>query len=198
MRLRPEVEQTDNTVSGDMAARDINKPSTTFNYNHPSVRISKIKELFARYEQEKQSNVQFNQIVAELQHYITPRQNETVIGIEGKLAAAKRDAYIEYALEVKEHYAKKLTIHEMFESSQLINVYLLALVKSKYMHHVYPLVIRNEDDLTINNAIDTHVLNPLLEQLEGDTLGFTSEDIIGMLYFLTGNCHIKWSQHANI
>lgn len=198
MRLRPEVEQNDNTVSGDMAGGNINKPSTIFNYNSPSVRISKIKELFARYEQEKQSNVQFKQIVAELQHYTTPLQNETVIGIEGKLTAANRDAYIEYALEVKEHYAKKLTIHEMYESSQLINVYLLALVKSKYMHQVYPLVIRNEDDLTINNAIDTHILNPLLEQLEGDTLGFTSEDIIGMLYFLTGNCHIKWSKHVNI
>ena len=192
MSSTPDIKQTDNTVTGDIAGGNIDKSqSTTFNYHSTGVRISKIKELFAKYEFEKKNNIQFKQIVGELEHYITPRLNEPVIGIEGKLRAGNRTAYIEYALEVKELYAKKLTLHEMFESSQLVHVYLLALVKSNYMNHVYPLVLQGADDLAINNAIHHHILNPLLEQLDGDTLGFTSEDIIGMLYFLTGNCHLK-------
>lgn len=193
MSKTEEVQQTDNHAGGDIGGRDINKPQTTINYQIPSVRISKIKELFAKYEYEKKNDLKFQQIIEDLEHFTTPRLNETVVGIEEKLTAAKRGAYIEYALEVKERYAKKLTIHEMFESSQLINVYLLALVKSCFMNHVYPLIVQKADDIAIGNSIQNHILNPLLQQLEGDTLGFTSEDITGMLYFLTGNCHVKWT-----
>ena len=79
------------------------------------------------------------------------------------------------------------------EVAQKINVYLLAAVRSYYMLEIYPRICNNEDQMTINSLISEKIINPLIVELGDNLFDFTHEDILGMLYFLTGNCHIKWT-----
>lgn len=156
-------------------------------------RHAKLKELFKKYEYEKENNIQLQHIFSDLEHYMSSRDVE-IIGLEEKMKRGGRENLIDYAMEVKEFYSKKLVRNQFYESAQKINVYLLALVKTYYMTNIYPQVCKGADEILINQLITDKITNPLLDALEGDTLGFNSEDIQGMLYYLTGNCHIRWNK----
>jgi hypothetical protein len=61
------------------------------------------------------------------------------------------------------------------------------------MLEIYPRVCNNEDPVLINSLISEKVINPLIVELGDNLFDFTPDDVQGMLYFLTGNCHIKWT-----
>jgi hypothetical protein len=192
MRAKKTVTQSGNTIQGDQAAGDIYKSTKIINQKS-SLKVNKIKELFEKFHYEKENNIQFCEIIEELEHYRTPKGGEKIIGVSDKLKAGKRDNFIEYALEVKEMYYKKLVRYQLYESAQKINVFLLAMVRNYFMNNVYPLILNNAGEVEVSQALNEYIINPLLEQLDGDTLGFTADDVNGMLYFLTGNCHLKWA-----
>jgi hypothetical protein len=165
----------------------------TYYSNYPTANHSRLKELFKLLEEEQKENIQVQDIISDLERFTLPIVHE-VKGLERKLEESGRFSIIEYALETKELYSKKLVLYTFFESAQKVNVYLLALVKSYYMRSIYPLVCdENVSESHINDMILDKIINPILGSLEGDCMGFTAEHIDGMIYYLTGNCHIKWT-----
>jgi hypothetical protein len=181
----------DGNTAENIAGRDINDNRTFHFSSLSSAKHKKLKDLFEKFEHEKKNNIQLNEIIDDLLHYTTPKA-EIVVGLEAKLRAANRDGQIEFAKEVKEKYAKKLTKYQFFMSAQKINVYLLGLVWTYFMQAVYPMICNGESEEKINSAINSLIIEPLLEALDGDTMEFNPPEIFGMIYFLTGNCHIKW------
>lgn len=179
-------------VANDLAGRDIIKPSYTVNAA-PLQKHNKLKELFRAFEHEKENNIQFKEFIDELEHFTTS-QDEEVIGLEEKLKNGNRETILSFAKAVKEMYTKKLVKYQFYQSAQKINVYLLGLTWQYFMTSVYPLVCNGAPESVVNDAVKNSIIDPLLEALDGDTLGFQPHDISGMIYFLTGNCHIKWNK----
>lgn len=174
------------TCGGDFAGRDLTKMQVTFSAGN-------LKELYKRFEEERHQNKQFDEILEELDVYQRQKSNETVVGLEAKLKAAKKpDLFIEMAMELKETYAKKLEKNKFFESAQRINIYLLAYARTQFVTFVYPSIQDGSSDEKVNILMNQYVIQPMLSMLEGDTYGFTPNDIHGILYYLTGNCFIKW------
>lgn len=175
-----------NTSGGDFAGRDMTKVQMSFSTGN-------IKELYERFEQERKDNKLFHDVLEEFEDYQRQKSNETVIGLEAKLKAAdKTDELIEMARELKERYAKKLTKYQLFESAQRINVYLLGFARTQFVTNVYPAIKNKSSEEKVNLLMQQYVINPMQELLKGDTYGFTPDDIHGILYYLTGNCYIKW------
>ena len=185
--------QIKNTVGGDQAGGNIDK-SNHYHFDRNAKNGSNIKKLYEKFQYEKENNIVFKKIIEELERYTSPKKDEIIIGLEAKLEAGNRENFIEYAIEQKHYYAKKLYQHQFYESAQHVNIYLLGLIRMYFMNHIYPLILKNEDIEIVNLIINEKVVQPLLGEIEGNTLGFTPEDIMGMVYFLTGNCHIKWSK----
>lgn len=174
------------TGGGDFAGRDLTKMQITFSAGN-------LKELYKRFEEERCQNKQFDEILYELDVFQRQKVNETVVGLEAKLKAAKKsDELIEMAMELKETYAKKLEKNKFFESAQRINIYLLGYARTQFVTFVYPSIKDGSSDEKVSSLMNQHVIQPMLSMLEGDTYGFTPQDIHGILYFLTGNCFIKW------
>lgn len=174
------------TGGGDFAGRDLTKVQITFSAGN-------LKDLYKRFEEERRQNKLFDDVLHELDLYQRQRSDETVVGLEAKLRAAnKTEELIEMAIELKEAYAKKLEKNKFFESAQRINVYLLGFARTQFIVNVYPAIRCGSSDEKVNMLMNQFVINPMLSMLEGDTYGFTPEDIYGILYFLTGNCFIKW------
>ena len=174
------------TNGGDFAGRDLTKIQVTFSAGN-------LKELYKRFEAERRQNKHFDEILDELDVFQRQKANETVVGLEAKLRAAKKsDELIEMAMELKETYAKKLEKNKFFESAQRINIYLLGYARTQFVTNVYPAIKKGSSDDVVNSLMNQYVINPMLNMLEGDTYGFTPQDIHGILYFLTGNCFIKW------
>jgi hypothetical protein len=180
-------EQSDNTVGGDLAGGNITK-----HYYHPNSLASEyLRELYQKCLDEKNSEtIKF----AEKLDYYNSTMTGDVLGLEGKLEAAGREDRLWYAKEAKEQYHKKLLKTATFsQATQEINIFLLSEVQSSYLLNVYPLICDDDNQTTVDHAVENLIVKSLLELLGINLLGFTSMDILGMLYFLTGNCHIKWT-----
>lgn len=174
------------TGGGDFAGHDLTKIQFTFTAGN-------LKELYKRFEEERKNNVQFNEVLEELDVFQRQKSNEKVVGLEAKLKAGnKTDELIEMAMELKETYSKKLERNKFFESAQRINAYLLGYARTQFVTYVYPSIKDGSSDEKVNVLMNQYVIQPMLGMLEGDTYGFTPQDIHGILYFLTGNCFIKW------
>lgn len=175
------------TGGGDFAGRDLTKMQVTFS-------VGNLKELYKRFEEERRNNVLFNEVLEDLDVFQRQKSNEVVVGLEAKLKAGKKtDELIEMAMELKEAYSKKLEKNKFFESAQRINAYLLGYARTQFVANVYPAIKEESNDEKVNMLMNQYVIQPMLAMLEGDTFGFTPQDIYGILYFLTGNCFIKWA-----
>ena len=182
---------SNNDLTGDLAGRDIDKSS---HLHLGEQKLSQMKVLLKKFKEEESNNQQLTEFIEELDYYNTPKRNETVVGLEDKLIAGNRTSLIEYAKDMKDRFHRKLYKYQFSETAQKINVHLLALVQSYYMNEVYPMICENKDAAIINALISERIIQPLLAELEDNSLGFAAQDINGMIYFLTGNCHIKWTK----
>lgn len=187
------VDQSNNEVGGHLAGRDVNEYKT-LSFGTNKSKISPIQALYQKFKLEQAQNPQIRKIVEELENY---RQNidVEVVGLEQKLIDGNQKSSIEYAERAKEFFYKKLVKHEMSEVAQKINVHLLADIESRFSNHIRPKICSGtyqEED--IKTLIQELIITPVIDSLEDNTLEFTARDINGMLYFLTGNCHIKWTK----
>lgn len=105
---------------------------------------------------------------------------------------------IDRARRLKQGYAKKATKFQYYEMANRIDNYLFAIVSSRFDDYVYPLIEEQRPLQDIKHAVSEQVIMPIMQELNesgaDDTyLCYTMDDIWGMLYYLTGNCHINWA-----
>ena len=105
---------------------------------------------------------------------------------------------IDKACRLKQGYAKKATKYQYYEMANRIDDYLFAIVSNHFDIYVLPLIEAQKPQNEINQAVYEKVIIPVVEELNvngaDDTcLCYTIDDIFGMLYYLTGNCHINWT-----
>ena len=148
-------------------------------------------ELIKRFKAESNSDEKINKIVENLNHYSTNLDEETVYDLEYKLNAGNRGFEFNRAVLLKERITKKIKLNENSEAAQEIYAYLLSQICSDFHLHIYPL-LKTHTISQINLLIDEKVIKPAVFILGENVLKLLKEDINGMIYFLTGNCHIKW------
>jgi len=181
------VEQTGNTVYGDQAGRDIIK-HVIEQTGHP-----KIKALYVKLQEEAKNNSQLSHFIEELEEY-TRKIDSEIIGLEEKLKLGSRDYILEFASKSKEKFVKKLSRYQFSESAQKIFVVLLAETFTRFHRSVYPLICAGRDIAEVNDAISREISGPITKMLGENIMELCAVEVEGMLYFLTGNCHIKWSK----
>lgn len=186
-----DVSQTDNEVTGDLAGRDVNKP--TYNIGNTSFGgQSQLERLYEKLKEEKESSQVFSDIVDELLHFKSNADDE-FIGLEKKLDNGNRLHYLNFAERSKEKFSKKLLRNEHSETAQHIYAFLLAKVYTSFEINIYPLFKQKHPDIYVNQMITEYIIKPLEELLGENLLRIYDDEINGMIYFLTGNCHIKWN-----
>lgn len=155
---------------------------------------SKLTLLFEKLNEEFNDQNQIQDIVDELQSYTNERD---VIGLEQKLIDGGKPHLFESVSWFKQEYVKKLEKFQFYPSAQKIHALVLAAVLEKFWNHVSPLIRSNSDESEILAAISEKVVRPVFELIEStgceDIMGLSSVDINGMVYYLTGKCHIKWN-----
>lgn len=96
-------------------------------------------------------------------------------------------------MELKERFSKRLTKNQLSEQAQNFYCHVLARICTYFDLQIRPVIERHGS----KEEIDKLVFG-LIESLHSDLCGTkvdqTADDIRGMLYFLTGNCHIAWAK----
>lgn len=188
-----QVTQSNNTIdNGDMAGRDVIK--STIHIGRVSFGgKSQLQLLYEKFEEEKKNSTGITEMVEELQHFRAYAEDEEIIGLEKKLENGKRIKYLNFAERSKEKFTKKLLKNEHSETAQEIYAFLLAKVYRRFEDHIYPRLSEHHSEEFINQLVDEFIVNPMEDLLGDNLLRLYEDEISGMIYFLMGNCHIKWN-----
>ncbi len=177
------------TGSGDVVGRDkiINSPK--------QVKISQIRRLFRDLSEEYDNKDKIEEICFELTEY---KIEKDVVGLPAKLNdAGCTENFIEDAEIVKQKFAKKLYHYQEYQSAQRIFVLLLAQVSELFRAKIVPLLHDGKNVIELQDDIYNEIISPVYELLsreasEDNVLYVNQAEIKGMIYYLTGRCHIKW------
>lgn len=171
------------------------------NSNYGSIGSSpptRFAKRFAKLIKEVSGNEAIDKILVDLNNYITKLDG---IDLETKLQDGGFSLFeIEKATRRKEAFAKKLEMYKFFESSQWINAQLFSQIISDFETYIEPLIKNNSSKEDIIKSVAEKVVSPILNLLnqEGERdeyLNYTTENIWGMIYYLTGKCHINWKDY---
>jgi len=182
--LPGQVNQIGNVVYGLQAGRDIN-------ITEPA-KQTHMGTLIAKFKHEKENDLIFNSMVDKLQHFCSPVDTDEIVGAEAKLLAGEYKDFVDFALKTKEQYSKKLASCQFYESAQHIHACILAKIYTIYHNQVYPLIKNGAEHDVVLSAIQDKIIGPLENLLEENVLELYADEINGAIYYLTGNCHIKW------
>ena len=170
------------------------KFSSTYVFTGP---VSQITHLSIEYEKEMMRCTNgISDFLPELKHYMSAISSEQVLGLEEKLLIADRGKQIEDASRQKETFAKHLHKHATSKSAQRIFLYLLGELLYRFRTYVKPKIDDGIPKQAIDRAVFEDVVMPAMQGLERNVLNLYHEEIWGMIYYLTGNCHIRWSKEC--
>ena len=109
-----------------------------------------------------------------------------------KLIDADREQEYSIANEYQNNFARKIVRFGLYTKARDDHDSLLTEIESRFNLHIYhPLICKEASDVEISSAIQTLIIDPLIQKNIGGTL-FNSKDILSGLYYLTEQCHIRW------
>lgn len=136
------------------------------------------------------------EFIEKLNFFMSTFDNEFMT-LEQKLEAGGFSSDIAMARKLKQNYAMTLQKIKHINSAQKIHAYLLGMVWVNFSY-AYEYLSKTDTDRPANtfikSIIDARVIAPvetLLNSAE-NALEIYHDDIHAMVYYLTGNCHIKW------
>lgn len=163
--------------------------------------MSRFSKRFEKLNVEVAQNRVYDEILEDLKYYRTRRDD---LDMPTKLQDGRfRKSDILSATMKKEKYAKKSEKFKFFESAQWIDCQLFAKIINEYNTHVFPLIQDGADQNRVMVAVSDMVVKPVLNLIntEGENdevLNYDAEDIYGMIYYLTGRCHINWKDYDQV
>lgn len=162
---------------------------------------SKFSRLFNRLSEEATNKDIYNDTLDELKRYITDKDG---YGLERKLQdGGFTEAEIIKALDRKQLYWMKMEKNILYLSAQRIYTELLAKIIIDFETHIEPLIKRGETKDLIAVEILNKVVVPIFtllndEGADDNVLYFNMEEIYGMIYYLTGRCHLNWADYDSV
>lgn len=163
---------------------------------------TRFSKRFEKLNEEVASDVKYEGVMDSLKHYLTKLDG---IDMPTKLKdGGFSENEIIKATRRKEKYAKKLEKNLFFESAQWIDSQLFAKIMIDFETYIeLPLINKGANKDDILTAVVENVINPVLHliNVEGendDVLNYSLEDVFGMVYYLTGKCHINWKDYDSI
>jgi hypothetical protein len=130
-------------------------------------------------------------IATELETYYG---NRDVIGLEIKLTNANRHDLLDDAMFEKHRITQKLMKQQL--SLQLKRIYhqVLAMLVHRFRSGILPMIAAGCSHAEVDEAV-----MELVKEIHGYTAAsaktnLTETDIHAMVFFLTGNCHLRWTK----
>lgn len=156
---------------------------------------------FEKLNSEVTSDERYEGIMESLKYYLTRLDG---IDAPTKLedGGFKESEVIE-AMKKKDKFAKRLQLNRFYESAQWIDSQLFAKIKMNFEAFILPLVNKSSSKEEIMREVVMRVIEPVLEliNIEGENdevLNYNADDIFGMIYYLTGQCHLNWKNYDSI
>lgn len=179
--------QLGNKVGGDNAGRDVIKTENHFHHGR-----TPMTSLIEQYKSEVDSDKKMSALIEKLEHFFSNTATADIRGLEEKLLASGRNDLLQEALARKQAANKLIMRNQGSKSAQMIFSYVLAEIIVNFEQAVRPLIQNGADRAKVDKAILDNVIAPAHLALEENPLMLDKLDIQSLMYFLGGNCHIRW------
>lgn len=175
--------------------------ATNLNGNVYFSNTSRLSQRFKRLKQEVENDIRYNGFIDDFKRYNTELDG---VSMPEKLALGGfNSSEIQRATYRKHQYSKKLERNQLYETAQLIDLEIFAIINLNFETHVEPLIEQGAHKSVVKECVKEKVIMPIFDLLnqdgEDDTfLNYNVEDIYGMIFFLTGKCHLNWAVYDNL
>lgn len=142
------------------------------------------------YKKELANEETTNEIIDKLNHYTSNLNN--LRDLKTKLTEAGFDYLVDEALELKQDTTKLIVKNQNYKSAQKIITLLLSNVKSTFNAKIKPKLNNISQSEQLEVLFLEEIENELENKLGENVLDIYNEELRGMTFFLTGNCHIEW------
>jgi len=134
---------------------------------------------------------ELSELLIDYQYYTTQAPHDRR-PLAQKLADSGRAFEIREGERKKERFAMSLHRHASQASSITRYTRLMAEVETRFNRHVLPSIARGQDETEINGRVQECVIDPIVSAQPEETDDVTAAVVAGALYYLTGNCHVRW------
>lgn len=181
----------DNEISDNNPGRDLNI-GTHISFNEVKSKSNALANLLIRSKQLCETDQEYRYMLEELKEYLNPRPGRKIIGLEEKLKEGNRLDLLEDAAYLENKFARRVTKHQFSISEEVIYCHCLSKINSSFSHNVKPLFKNTVNTAIIDRVIYDRIVEPLYEEVSEVSTAISIELIRGMIFFLTGKCHLRW------
>lgn len=174
--------------------QNVDNSTTLFQITEAQTNINALKELINRTNELFEEDEEYRDFIHELNSLLEQRSGREIIGTEQKLLNGNRQDLIEDSWFYESKFARKLAKGELSRTSQAIFLHCLSTINEEFITNIRPLIEQDADKLIVNQVIERNIIDNLYGQVSSADSSITKQVIRGMLYFLTGKCHIKWDK----
>ncbi|NOR68769.1 MAG: hypothetical protein GQ532_03580 [Methylomarinum sp.] len=133
-------------------------------------------------------------IIEDLTEYITSHPYREIIGLEKKLENGDRMDLLGNAILFKNKFSRRVAKAQMSLTEQRVYVQILSHIHVSFNQFVRPKILENSPASEIDSLVFNHIIEPAHKAIIDFDNAITKEFILGMLYFLTGKCHLVWDE----
>lgn len=192
-----QVSQTGNQADGHIAARDVNAPVFEGDVHFqlpPRVKETALGRLYRKLSEEAAGDALLTEYIAQLQIFTRVVQDEEIQGLDGKFVAADREDQLDMAMAMKEMIYGELRENMFSKTFQTIYATLMGKIHDEFQVHIRPAIVGGANRLEIDVLVNQKIVQPIVNDLEDCQYfeGVATSTVRGMMYFLTGNCHLVW------
>jgi len=191
MRENEQLVICDNDIKNNSAARDFNI-GTNISFNEVKSKNNALANLLIRSKQLSETDQEYRYMLEELEEYLLPRPGRKIIGLEEKLKEGNRLDLLEDAAYLENKFARRVTKHQFSTSEEIIYFHCLSKINSSFSHYIKPLFKNTVNTDIIDRVIFDRIVEPLYEEVSEVNAAISTELIRGMIFFLTGKCHLRW------
>jgi len=169
------------------------KNESNLNITIPAPDPEKIQKIINHSKKLAADSPQYLDMLEQLSSYEKPRPGRPILGLMGKLKAGNREDLYDDAEFYKDKFAQRLARHQFSNQAVAIHLYFLTQINERFSSKILPLIKDGYSTTSIDSAISDLIIQPFVSEVITADPTMNADMIRGMLYFLTGNCHIKWS-----
>lgn len=189
--LGSKIANSDNQVNGDLV--NVNNNSGTINIGNALPPITeKLQEIMNSLMLEMQSDNKRDQLIDELNHFMTPHKRK-IRTLAEKLHDGGFIDSIDDAEECKEQIMKLITKYKNFNSGQELILTLLTSADFKYANSKLELKKLPEKTYNSLSAFLCNLTSELFTELQRyNSITLRKDHFLGLFFYLAGQCHIDF------
>ncbi len=153
---------------------------------------SKIASLIQASKAFAEDSIEYQMLLDDLENYHKPRPGREIVGLENKLTNAKMTSLIDDAKYLKNRAITKVARYQLQSHNVAVNNYIYGKINETFNADILPLIKSGKSAHEINKFISSMIIHPLTDEICEADPTINHDTIRGMLYILTGNCHLTW------